>query len=1582
MLITFKTTLASPKPYSSKSGEDYLALLEANKGNIHSGSFGVYLARKVVVDSQELYQPLIDIDGATELEGSDKIISAIQFVQMTLKVISDLGAADHFKFIATGGTGFRAVSNLLLNRTAYLAFVDWMRLEMPHLHDLNPSTQTDFPHQVFAYKGDSLQTEKALTDGHSTIIDKNMLAQSAFTLDDYLQITAGRPDPGEVISVVQWLINGPVISDLKSIGPLGERIENYQQIAADFKVNPFSYIQIRKDMEPIGLTVMQEMISEKGLVSKIEKRGEAQAISFRGLPCPICGNPTANAWACPPGYQLRCFNVHCEANGGLPLHRWAGIKNSGGWYKSSKNGFDLSVPDQYISLEDARDLISQEFNTRDDALIVVTPGVGKTHVSLETISQIGNDRIVIYGAFNRDLQNEAYSKICELAGHNDGFYLLQPREQTCLRPDELKDITDRGFSPSEILCTRCEHRETTCEYYSQRRDFGPGVYFVTLHMLQYLQGQIPTPDLIILDENLKAGLLLEDTCTELQIKSVLKTVPNTDAAMIKHLLNIIQQISTNLVGTGGHPMIINGRRLTDADNQETTIIELLAKRMNRIDEDVMASLITLSNYLDDLSRPRLYRRGVDLNAVAWIHGLTSPSTLSFVHIARNGDVRYSTKRITPIGFHDTPIKILDATGDANAYGALLKRKLKTVRADVAWNSNRVHIKKSLRRSDMPKSKKNELKVLLMEMLSLTKTSRIMVVTYMRNEKQVVNILKGIDPSREFMGYHFMGPRGINSYQACDAVLVIGLPYPNLNSAAQDACILFPQANDADKRMEWTEACMQWDLVQCIHRIRPVHKSSVDIILAANRWPTILPKPQIVIDKSRIANWKEISIQRLKPFVEAFGFLNQDIGFLANVYVKKKFDIAKQFQANMAGLIHEAASLIPELKGNCITSQLFGSEEISSSGYTCFKDDVILSSDEKIKLIQALNNIKAKIHLRSKNLYIRLVNLIQKQSVVWTNEAIILSNTKQWSDLIIHFKETNLHFEKFEIKLPHARGNAVAGVGNPDRVKAFYKHIDKLGVVGDIDISSYQPTEACLQPVSPIPAGYVSIYIPNDEGMAFVGWGTEFRSISLKQEPAELRSCLYGIVSGPGVKIITNNGKQVAKVFLKCGLPKCEIIDVIIAEKLIANGEVEYRCMNLKTVFKRYELPEGLERSGIVNRLVDVWSKQELTIKAAGLEPIFDLESREIWVTAKIENVGIGIDAIGLLTLYDALNAGINNLANELKKSIPSDIPLHDQGKIREHLNSTYGLSLAKMDEDSAKWITDATVKSLVQTLLEYWKMERYLRDAEKYMSHAGKDYRIRDSIDQLNTKTGRFYRHLQTVQKDGPMRSLFRAKEGYKFILADYLQQEARIIAGLSNDQAAIDLFNAGKDIYLETAKIIMGPDVSGDQFRKLGKEIMLGLNNGRSAYSIYDNLTRLGFGYDVDDIHGMILRYNMTFTGMNAWRDGIELSAMDDGAISTRLGRTMKVSEDTKINSLYNHPVQGAAADGFKLALIELDDQLSGQDARIVHIIHDEVIVETRENIADEVALIVKNCMEQAFKDILPEVSMVVEPVVKDSWG
>ena len=256
-------------------------------------------------------------------------------------------------------------------------------------------------------------------------------------------------------------------------------------------------------------------------------------------------------------------------------------------------------------------------------------------------------------------------------------------------------------------------------------------------------------------------------------------------------------------------------------------------------------------------------------------------------------------------------------------------------------------------------------------------------------------------------------------------------------------------------------------------------------------------------------------------------------------------------------------------------------------------------------------------------------------------------------------------------------------------------------------------------VKPIPDGFLSIYIPDGEDTAFVGWDSQFAAISLNQEPSRIRSCFESMLKDPQIKIVTNNGKQVAKAFRSCGLPACEIIDVIITEKLIANGEADFHVMNLKTVFRRHGFSEGLERSMVVTRLVDVWCQQEALIKSGGLEKIFDIEKRLIWVTAKIESTGIGIDVEALLEFHDALTDKLKSLAAVLEKMIPEGISLNDRFRIKEHLNSTYSLSLAEINEETIKTISNADIRTLCCNLLEYWKTAREKRDVEYYMSITG-----------------------------------------------------------------------------------------------------------------------------------------------------------------------------------------------------------------------------------------------------------------------
>jgi DNA polymerase I-like protein with 3'-5' exonuclease and polymerase domains len=83
------------------------------------------------------------------------------------------------------------------------------------------------------------------------------------------------------------------------------------------------------------------------------------------------------------------------------------------------------------------------------------------------------------------------------------------------------------------------------------------------------------------------------------------------------------------------------------------------------------------------------------------------------------------------------------------------------------------------------------------------------------------------------------------------------------------------------------------------------------------------------------------------------------------------------------------------------------------------------------------------------------------------------------------------------------------------------------------------------------------------------------------------------------------------------------------------------------------------------------------------------------------------------------------------------------------------------------------------------------------------------------------------------------------------------------------------------------------------------------------------------------------------------------------------------------NLPVQATGANAFKLTLCRISRGLEGTDAHIVHnFLRDEIIVEARDDTADQVQAIVKESMENAFKEIIPEVPFIVEIRVADSWG
>ena len=442
----------------------------------------------------------------------------------------------------------------------------------------------------------------------------------------------------------------------------------------------------------------------------------------------------------------------------------------------------------------------------------------------------------------------------------------------------------------------------------------------------------------------------------------------------------------------------------------------------------------------------------------------------------------------------------------------------------------------------------------------------------------------------------------------------------------------------------------------------------------------------------------------------------------------------------------------------------------------------------------------------------------------TTNAISLSSN-QWADLLIQCQERYPSFEQFEIKLPHTNGKAIKGVGIKKEVLNFYRDLSRLGIIGKVNLQTYKTLGSCSTAITPLPEKVLVFHFPeNPHGMLSVGFKDEVQSFFIGPDGKEIQDLLHARLKEDSA-IITNNGKALAKVFRSSGIESREIHDIILHERIIKNGDI-HKDLSIGELFKHYELSEKPDSFTLFSQMWQVWEAQKKTISELHLETTVRLENKVLWVIADLEINGIGVDAYGMIEYQDQIRDELRAIEEEISTGFHGDLNWKDEGELKRYLNTTFSLSLPGTGKECLPLLTDAKSRSLMESVLRYRSLEKTDKDIERYLALVGDDDRAHDSIDQLGTKTGRFSCVLHSVPKKGPLRSFFKARPGYKFVIADYSQQEARIIAGLSKDEKAIEIFKTGKDIYLEVARALT--DGNGEESRKLrnlAKEIVLSLN-------------------------------------------------------------------------------------------------------------------------------------------------------------
>ena len=262
------------------------------------------------------------------------------------------------------------------------------------------------------------------------------------------------------------------------------------------------------------------------------------------------------------------------------------------------------------------------------------------------------------------------------------------------------------------------------------------------------------------------------------------------------------------------------------------------------------------------------------------------------------------------------------------------------------------------------------------------------------------------------------------------------------------------------------------------------------------------------------------------------------------------------------------------------------------------------------------------------------------------------------------------------------------------------------------------------------------------------------------------------------------------------------------------------------------------------------------------------------------------------------------------------------------------------------------------------------------------DGRVRSTFKQTETRTGRISSAEPNIQNipvrtelGRNMRKFFVAKEGYVLVDADYSQIELRVLAHLAGDKLMQQSFQNNDDIHTITASQVFNQPIEWvtPELRSRAKAVNFGIVYGIGAFSLSKDV-----GVSVAEAKRYIEAYLSKYSGVDGFMKKVISDAKKNLYVETLFGRRRYIPEINAANKnvqaaanriAMNTPIQGTAADIIKLAMIKVYDRLEREQlpARLILQVHDELIVEVKEEYAEKAAEILKQEMENCIKLDVP---------------
>jgi DNA polymerase I len=484
-------------------------------------------------------------------------------------------------------------------------------------------------------------------------------------------------------------------------------------------------------------------------------------------------------------------------------------------------------------------------------------------------------------------------------------------------------------------------------------------------------------------------------------------------------------------------------------------------------------------------------------------------------------------------------------------------------------------------------------------------------------------------------------------------------------------------------------------------------------------------------------------------------------------------------------------------------------------------------------------------------------------------------------------------------------------------------------------------------------------------------------------------------------------------------------DVMIAAYVLDPGsKVDFPAIVFRELGEEYEEKKGQLGLGLGN--VEKESRGEETCRRADyifkLKEIYEKKIGEISqqqgennlrqvmeeiemplvpILAEMEINGIKVNNIVLEGISETIGKKILTLEKNIYKLAGKEFNINSPQQLSEILFEELKLPTDDIKKNKTGFSTaSAELEKLrakhkiIEKIEEYRELFKikttYLDTLPTLIADDG---RIHTSFNQAVTATGRLSSsdpNLQNIpirtEVGQIMRTAFSAEDGWKLISADYSQIDLRAVAHVSQDKKLIEAFHRGDDIHKITASEINKVSASQvtEKMRRAAKTLNFGVIYGMSVFGFSQ-----AAGVEREEAKKFIDEYMKKFAGVAAYMRETKESAKRKGYVETQLGRRRYIPEINSPNfqvqnaaerMAINMPIQGLSADIVKIAMVKLAEYYhNNPQVLIILQIHDEIILEVKEEIAEEAAKQVKEIMEQAYQLKVP---LVAEVKLGDNWG